>query len=89
MADNYKPIMGQGERGYQTMGYKGSRAGERFPTAAEMEEKKDREEFDKSKGWTGIAGAARKPPKTEYERQLAEYRRQKAKAKGQAKALDK
>lgn len=88
MADDAKTVYGTDAKGRSmVVGYKGSRSGESFPTDQDLKDKKDREAFDKEKGWSGLGGAARRPAKTAYEQQFSEWRKVQAKAAGQAKAL--
>ena len=87
MPQDYKAT--QHAPGGRPIGYKGALADKKFDTEAEIAEKKQRQAFEREKGYWGIAGAARKPKPDIYAKEYAEWKKVKAKAKGQDAALAK
>ena len=67
-------------------GYKGANADKSYASTEELEDKKQRQQFDTENGWSGIAGAARKPQGAEYEKKYREWKKAKQPPKPKGKA---
>ncbi len=85
MSDKWNPVTKKFESGASTS-FKGSRAGESFESGSEQEEKSASEEFAKMKGATGIAGASKRST-PQYKTEYAAWRKKRATASGQKKAV--
>lgn len=79
MADKMKPMM----TGNKVMGYKGSQADKTFDSTAEVNEKKDWDEYKVAKNLSFAAS------KAQHAADFAKWREGRAKKKGQSEALGK
>lgn len=89
MADNSFTSQARIRNGkVESVSIRGSRAGDNsFDSGDEIQRKRELQTFLSEKGWAGLGGAARRPPKPELDKQFAEWRTKRTVNAGQKKAV--